>query len=153
MFRKLAIPYVALVEIGNSLQDLLLLLMRLLWGYLFFKSGIGKLEDIPGTAAYFESLGIPFSLEGAYLVAWVEAVGGACLFFGFATRLAAIPLILNMVVALFTAHRDALLGVIRDTQHLLNQSPSTYLLVVLVLFAFGPGRFSLDHLVEKLFKA
>lgn len=144
--------YLKVIAFGNSIQSLLLLVMRLFWGYQFFKSGWGKLQDIPSVAGFFESLSIPFPVFNAYLVGYVEAVGGLCLILGLGARLFAIPLVINMVVALFTAHLGDLKKTWEDSNNLLRSTPFTFLLTSLVVLAFGPGKYSLDYLLEKFFK-
>ena len=46
---------------------------------------------LPGTAQFFESLGLPGAL--AYLTFWAELVGGAALVAGFGTRVVALGLV------------------------------------------------------------
>lgn len=138
------------VDFASSLQSIFLLLIRLAWGYLFFKTGLGKLEHINSIGDYFYSLNIPFPLFNAYLVAWVETIGGACLILGFASRLVSLPLIFTMVIALLTAHADAVINIINDPAGFLKQSPITYLFAMLVVFIFGPGKIAIDQLIESL---
>lgn len=143
--------YQSIINFGESLQPFLLLIFRLIWGYLFFKSGLGKLENIDRVAAYFSSLGIPFPEASAYIVGWVECIGGLCFIVGFATRLVAIPLIINMIVAMLTAHWDSVTQAFQHPQQLLSESPITFLIASLVLLAFGPGFISLDSLFARFF--
>lgn len=143
--------YLGLITVGKWLQSPLLLLVRLFWGYIFFTTGLGKLQNISGVAAYFDSLGVPFSVANAYLVGCVEFFGGICLIIGFAVRLMAIPMIGTMVVALLTAAHDATLAIFSDSEGFIVQLPVTFLLVLLFLFAFGPGIFSIDYLLQTLF--
>lgn len=141
------------VDFASSLQSIFLLLIRLAWGYLFLTSGLGKLQHINSIGDYFFSLGIPFPLFNAHLVAWVETIGGACLILGFATRLVSVPLIFTMVIAMLTAHADAVINLINDPSEFLKQSPITYLFAALVVFIFGPGKVSIDQIIESLTKS
>lgn len=143
--------YDEIISLGTSFQDILLLLIRLYWGYSFFTGGLGKLEDIPTVASFFESLNIPFPVANAYLVGAVECFGGLFLMLGFATRLAAIPLICTMLVALLTAHKDAVSNLWESPYDILKDTPFTYLMAALILFAFGPGRVSIDALLKRAF--
>jgi putative oxidoreductase len=52
---------------------------------------------LPGTAQYFESIGLPGVL--AYVVFWLEAIGGAALVLGIGTRIAAAALVPVLVGA------------------------------------------------------
>ncbi len=140
--------YNSLIHFSTSLQDFLLLAIRLFWGFLFFQTGFGKLQNINSVGDFFYSLGIPFPEVSAHLVAWVETIGGACLILGFASRLISIPLILTMLVALLVAHYDS--TIFKDPSILLKQSPFTFLLASLIIFVFGPGKISLDYFFERL---
>ncbi len=134
--------YEGIIRAGEGFQSYLLLAMRLFWGYQFFQTGMGKLSDISKVTAYFESLSIPFAEANAYMVGSFEMVGGILLMLGLGTRLIAIPLIVILCTAFATAHREA----IHDADSFVSQSPFNFLLMCLVVFAFGPGKFSLDYL-------
>ncbi len=142
MTRKL---YNGLITIGQWLQSPLLLLMRLYWGYAFFTSGLGKLMNISSIAAYFHSLNIPWPTLNAYMAGTTECLGGLLLILGLVSRLISIPLAVVMLVAFATADVDAIKGFWADPYNLVSHTPFTYLMCVLIIFAFGPGRFSLDH--------
>lgn len=133
----------------NLLQSPLLLMIRIIWGAQFIFAGLGKFADIPHTASYFASLGIPWPEFNAYLVATVESCGGLLLLLGLIARVAVIPLIINMVVALFTAHIDATKNLFNNFSTFLSQPPILFLYTCLVVLAFGPGRFSLDYFFRK----
>lgn len=139
------------LTIGSNLQSLLLLYMRLTWGHQFLLAGLGKLHDIPGTVKFFTTLNIPYPLFHAYEVGIFEAVGGALLILGFASRLITIPLIIIMLTALSTAHAEYLanLKFVTDPQMLVIQKPYPFLITALMVFAFGPGRISLDAWIKR----
>ncbi len=94
----------------NWLQPFFLLAIRLYIGWLLFKAGRGKLMNVEATAATFASWHIPWPMLNVYLSGTVETVGGILLMLGLAARLAAIPIIGNMLVAYATAHPDELQG-------------------------------------------
>jgi putative oxidoreductase len=140
--------YSKLIKFASLLQSPFLLALRLLWGYQFFKSGYNKFHDIASIAGFFQELQIPFPLANAYLVSTVELVGGALLILGFATRLAALPLIISMTVAILTAEKESAMLFFTDPTILFGRSPFTFLMASLTLFLFGPGFFSLDRLFK-----
>jgi putative oxidoreductase len=142
--------YQALIYIGEGFQSILLLAMRLFWGYWFFQSGLGKLKNISSVVEFFNSLGIPFPEINAYIAGSIECIGGLLLLIGFASRLVSIPLAVVMIVALLTAHVGAVKTIFSDPQSFIGQSPFNYLLTALIVFAFGPGKISVDYLIEKL---
>lgn len=141
--------YEAIIRLGESLQPYLLLILRLYWGFQFFQSGLHKFNDITQTAQYFQSLSIPFPEFQAYLVASLEGIGGLLLIIGLGSRLICIPLIIILCTAYATAHREALLNIFQDTKTFVNQSPFNFLIVCLVVFCFGPGKFSIDYLFSR----
>ncbi|MGE5645339.1 MAG: DoxX family protein [Acidobacteriota bacterium] len=79
------------------------ILIRLVVGGVFLAEGIQKFlfPDALG-AGRFEKIGIPAPGITAPFVGVVEIVCGALLIAGFLTRLAAIPLIIDMLVAIAT---------------------------------------------------
>jgi putative oxidoreductase len=132
-----------------TLQSVFLLLVRIYFGWSFFWAGLGKLQNIYGTAEAFASLGIPYPLFNAYAASLIELVGGACLFLGLGARLAAFALSIVMLVALYTAHYDALLNIYSAPEQLLTQLAFIYLVASMIILIFGPGKASGDYLIEK----
>ncbi len=79
------------------------ILIRLIVGGVFLSEGVQKFL-FPGDLGVgrFTKIGIPFPEVMAPFVGVVEIVGGMLLLAGFLTRLAAIPLVINMLVAITT---------------------------------------------------
>ncbi len=142
--------YNGIVNLGDSLQSLFLLATRLAWGLLFYFAGSKKLADISQTTGYFENLHIPFPEFTSHLVAWTETIGGICLILGFASRLVSIPLLITMLGAYLTAHFADLSALIKSPSTFLQAGPFTYLYALLVIFVFGPGKISMDYILEQL---
>src|SRR5260370_41373629 len=111
----------------SYLQSTLLLVVRLYWGWQFFQTGLGKLMHIPKIVDFFTSLGIPFPTFNAYLVGSLECVGGALLFLGLGTRIIALPLTFNMMIAYIIADPEPLLSVFSDPGKVYGADPTTYL--------------------------
>jgi putative oxidoreductase len=148
MFAKI---YCGLSCIGECFQSLLLLVIRLYWGFGFFQAGYAKLSGPESVSHFFGELGIPFPTLSTYLAGTAELVGGALLIVGLFSRLAAIPLIIVMIVAYFTAHHAAIVNIWSDPAQFIAQQAFTFLLAALLVFAFGPGKISLDYLICKFF--
>jgi putative oxidoreductase len=144
--------YFGLARLQSYLQDPLLLLIRLYWGYSFAIAGWGKLHNIDQTAHYFESLNIPFPLLNTYLASCTEFLGGICLILGLLSPLATVPLCITMLVAYFTASPDALVAFFSDPEEFTTATPFLFLYATLIVMAFGPGRFSLDYVIHLIFK-
>ncbi|MDR3624380.1 MAG: DoxX family protein [Chlamydiales bacterium] len=143
--------YAGIVFLGNKFQTVLLLLLRLYWGPAFFISGLGKFGNISNVIDFFASLNIPYPAFSAYLTAGIECVGGLCLLFGLLSRLAAIPLVVITLSAMLTDNISEVKNVLNDPQNLISQLPFSFFLVALIIFSFGPGKWSLDYLFKKRF--
>jgi len=141
--------YSLLVRVGNSLQSPLLLFVRLYWGWQFVVDGWGKLHNLPKVIEYFGSLGLPAPGPTAYFVSILELVGGILLALGLGGRFIALLLTANMTVAYITGDREALLSIFSDPDKFSAAAPFTYLMASLVILIFGPGRYSLDYLIER----
>lgn len=88
----------------NTKADYAAFLLRLTSG-LFFLAHAGMkifVFTLPGTVAFFESIGLPGFM--AYLVILLEVVGGIALVLGLYGDLLAIPLALDLAGAIVTVH-------------------------------------------------
>lgn len=92
------------------LDGLAPLALRLYLAYPFWYAGRQKLADIDSTIAWFGNaewgLGLPFPSLLAHLAAYTEFIGAWLLLIGLATRWISIPLMMTMLVAIFTVHWD-----------------------------------------------
>lgn len=138
-----------LIAFAIWVQAPLLLLIRLFWGGNFALAGIGKFSNIDKVVGYFTSLGIIFPTFSAYLTAAVETIGGLFLVLGLASRWAAIPLMVVMLVAYGTADMADVRIIFSDPQKFTHSDPFNFLFACLIIFAFGAGRFSLDRWLTK----
>lgn len=136
-------------RLTGPLQSALLLAFRLYWGVQFAQTGIGKLGNLGRTTEFFASLGIPFPAANAAFVATLETVGGLLLVLGLFSRLVALPLTVNMLVAYLTADRTALLGLVSDPTAFVQAAPFPFLVTSLLVLAFGPGAVSLDERIRR----
>jgi len=139
-----------LAKIGDALQPAVLLAIRLYWGWSFFRTGSGKLMHLDRTTEFFASLGVPLPHLNATIAGAIECSGGLLLLVGLATRVVTLPLMFIMAVAYATADRDALTAIWSDPDKFTGATPFLFLFAVVILFAFGPGRLSLDELLGRL---
>ena len=135
---------------ASFLQSPLLLAVRLYWGWQFFQTGWGKLQDIAKVTDFFTNLGLPFPNVTAYIVGTSECVGGVLLFLGLGSRLISLPLLADMVGAYVTADREALKAIFSEPGKFYAADPYTFLFASLLILVFGPGKISLDALIERL---
>ncbi len=131
----------------DCLQSPFLLAIRLYWGYHFIISGKGKLMHLERVTGFFGDLGIPFPHVNAMLAGTTECVGGLLLLVGLFSRLVSIPLAFVMCVAYATVHHDSLWTM----ETIIKQEPFTFLMVVMIVMIFGPGRFSVDYFLKTKF--
>jgi putative oxidoreductase len=142
--------YHGLVRVVNHFQSPLLLFMRVVWGVQLMQAGWGKLTHIDKPIDYFTSLGIPFPVENAWLVGFTETFGGAFLALGLLSRLTAIPLIINFIVAYITTEQPGLKDLLSfDTDKFSGDTAFPYLATAVVVFIFGPGAYSIDYLISR----
>jgi putative oxidoreductase len=136
-------------RIGTSFfRSPLLLLVRLYWGRQFAQSGWGKLHRVPQVTEYFASLHIPFPGVNAPFVAALEFVGGLLLLIGLFSRVTALLLAVDMIVAYLAADQEALHSIFSDPGKFYNADPYTFLFAFLFVLIFGPGRFALDYFLQ-----
>ena len=120
-------------------------LARLCVGLVFFNSGWGKLHGLPDVIEYFRSLGIPAPEIQAPFAAGTEFVCGLLLLLGLFTRVATIPLMVTMIVAILTAKK----GEIEGISSLFTFIEYLYILLLVYLAVGGPGPLSLDRVLVK----
>src|SRR6201987_2374245 len=142
--------YRLLIRASSSLQSPFLLAVRLYWGWQFMQTGWGKLADINKVIGFFTDLGIPAPALNAYFVSALEFGGGLLLILGLGSRLIALPLVIDMIVAYITADREALFSIISAPDKFAAAAPFTFLIASVLVLIFGPGQFSLDALVTRL---
>lgn len=134
-------------NVGRIFKSPLLLALRLFFGIGFFLAGWGKLQDISSFADNLLTLHIPYPEFFAWATALTEAIGGLFLALGFLSHIITIPLIIVMISAYATAHVDAIHAFTTNPKLFVEQAPFNFLLTSLLVFAFGPGIFSLDALL------
>jgi putative oxidoreductase len=132
------------------LGNVVLLVLRLVWGWQFLTTGLGKLENHARVTDFFTSLGIPAPGLNAWFVGGLEMAGGALLLLGLLSRPIALLLTGNMLVAYLAADRPALLGVFHDLDAFLKADPFWFLFVSVVVLTLGPGAISLDRFLWRI---
>src|SRR5262245_16301187 len=81
------------------------LLLRLVIGYGFMAHGWAKLSRGPaGFARLLEQIGAPLPMETAWVSTFIEILGGLAILAGAFVSVVSVPLIVMMLVAMFTVH-------------------------------------------------
>ncbi|HWM48700.1 MAG TPA: DoxX family protein [Xanthobacteraceae bacterium] len=128
-----------------SSTSVLLLVGRILLGWLFFVSGYGKLMNIAGTAGYLTNLGVPAPELSAWIVAIVEFALGAVLILGLATRYASLVLFVFVLIATLLAHRYWEYPAAQQQAQFNNFLKNLAIMGgALAFFVTGAGRISID---------
>lgn len=130
-------------RLSEYTHSIALLLARFAVAYGFYEPAMMKWNDIGSVAVWFGSIGIPLPTLNAYMAASMETVGVVLLILGLFTRFISIPLMIIMLVAIFTVHLSN--GFSAGANGF--EIPLYYLLFLLMFFSQGAGRFSLDHLL------
>jgi putative oxidoreductase len=150
--KKLLEVYERFAVLASYLQSPFLLVVRLYWGWQLMQSGWGKLHHLDKVTDYFTSLNLPAPGVTAHFVSGLELFGGLLLILGLGSRLIGLILSVNMLVAYWTADRDALFAVFSDPGKFYNADPYTFLFASAMVLVFGAGLFSVDALLKKRYR-
>ena len=116
-----------------------ILILRLFFGILFFIHGLDKMMNFQILSENYPSV-LGF---GSYMTLMVSIFCEFCcslfLICGLLVRIMTIPMIAAMAVAFFDVH-DAMLPQ--------GELALIYLIVFVILYVVGPGRYSLDYLLD-----
>ena len=127
MIRPVWSPTRYLSAAAEHLQSPFLLFVRLYWGWQFMQTGWGKLSNIDRFIMFFRSLGLPFPEYLLPVVGSLELVGGFLLILGLFSRLIALPLTVNMLMAYLLANREAFVSLFSDPSKFYSADPYTFL--------------------------
>jgi putative oxidoreductase len=133
------------------LQPVFLLAVRLYWGWQLIQSGWGKLHNLDKVTDFFTSLNLPMPAQMAVLISCLEFFGGILLALGLFSRLIALALTINMIMAYVTADKEALHAIFSDPDKFYAAAPYTFLIASLIILAFGPGKICVDAVLQHFF--
>ena len=129
-------------------QDFLLLAGRVMIGLIYIQSGWRKLMDIPAFVQTMPRRDLPAFL--GYVAPPVQFLGGLAILLGFATRYAALVMLLFTIVATFSSHRWWNYPEAQQA----NQNSHFWKNVTMMgglvlLFVTAGGRFSVDGVLRR----
>lgn len=131
---------------NTSLNNVSTLAGRALLALIFIVSGFGKITGFAGTAGFMASKGMPMAevlLVGAIAV---EFLGGLMLLVGWKARWAALAIFLFIIPATLIFHNPAGLTGQEAQNQMINIMKNLSIMGgMLMVFAFGPGAWSLDR--------
>lgn len=132
---------------AKASSDVAALLARVLLVALFLVSGLDKITGFADTVSYIAAHRLPFATLGALIAVAVELGGGLLALVGWKARWAALILAIYTVVAGFLFHAywadadpAARMGDFINFWKNISIAGG-----LLMMFAFGPGRFSVDR--------
>jgi putative oxidoreductase len=122
------------------------LVVRVLVGIIMFAHGLQKLQGGPENfSQVLAQLGVPFPELMGYVVAFVELVGGILLIVGLLSRLAALLLTIDLVVAILLVKVNIGLLSPADGSGVGAELDLALIAGFLVVLLAGPGKLSADH--------
>ena len=127
-------------SVNSSLASFGLLVLRIAICAMMLTHGMHKLMNFSAMSQNFNPIGIggPLSLS---LVVFAEVFCSIALLLGLLTRLATIPLIVAMCVAVFVGHAGQAFAA--------KELALLYLTFYIAILFIGPGRYSIDRLLSK----
>jgi putative oxidoreductase len=149
-FLQLKLLYDKFFDAVSHLQSSFLLFVRVYWGWQLIQSGWGKLHHLSNVTEFFTSLGLPMPAQTAVAISCLEFFGGIFLAIGLLSRLTALAMTINLIVAYITADREALFSIFSDPDKFYAAAPYTFLVASVIILLFGPGKYALDTLIARL---
>ena len=125
----------------SSALDIGLLLLRIGVASLMLTHGLPKLMKlVAGDFAFGDPIGLGSSVS-LFLAVFAEVGCSLLILIGAAIRLATLPLMFTMLVAVLVVHTNDPFGK--------KELPLLYLLIYTLLLLAGSGKFSVDQLISK----
>ena len=121
----------------------LILILRIFFGVLFFMHGLDKMMNFNELSLNYPNVMGLGSYTTLMVTIFCEFCCSLFLIAGLMTRIILLPMILTMAVAFFDIHD----GMMPQAELSL-----IYLIIFLGIFMTGPGKYSLDYLIDKRLK-
>jgi putative oxidoreductase len=142
-------------QVATNLRSFVLLFVRLCFGWELFVSGRGHLHNVDAMVQHFIEWHVPFPHINVYISAFTEMIGGILMLFGLFSRVTAVPLTFNFIVAYLTASRATIVHLISGPDRVgaiddfTSDAAFFFLVAALIVLAFGPGKVSLDYVLSR----
>ncbi len=134
------------MNLNPNTVNLVALAGRILLAAIFVISGFGKISGFDGVAGYIASKGLPMPQVLAAITVAIELGGGLLLLIGLKARWVALLFVVFLVIITPIFHNfwsaDAAQAMDQQIHFMKNVS---ILGGFLLLYAFGPGRYSVDR--------
>ncbi|MBO5016957.1 MAG: DoxX family protein [Bacteroidaceae bacterium] len=127
----------------EKLISLLIRAVRIFFGVLFFVHGLDKMINFSALSETFPSVLGFGSYMSLMLSVFCEFCCSLFLIAGLLERIILLPMIISMGVAFFYIH-DAMMPE--------GELSLIYLVIFIILLVTGPGRYSLDYMIDMKFQ-
>lgn len=125
-----------------TLASVIILIARGIFGFMFLKHGIEKLQAYNVLSATFpDQLGVG-SETSLLMLLFAEVVCCIAFILGFLSRILMLPMIFAMFVAVFIIHAGDPISV--------REPGIIFLAIFIILYISGPGYFSIDALLRRI---
>lgn len=121
-------------------MSLLILGLRVFFGVMFFTHALDKIENFEQLSLTFPNILGFGSYMSLMLIIFVEFCCSLFLIAGLMVRLTVVPMMIAMAVAFFDVH---------DGMFPAGELSLIYLIMFIILYITGPGRFSIDFLIDR----
>ena len=121
-------------------MSLLILGLRVFFGVMFFTHALDKIENFEQLSLTFPNILGFGSYMSLMLIIFVEFCCSLFLIAGLMVRLTVIPMMIVMAVAFFDVH---------DGMFPAGELSLIYLIMFIILYITGPGKFSIDFLIDR----
>jgi putative oxidoreductase len=149
LIKKADLLYSWFLKAAEVLQSVFLLFIRWFWGYQLLQTGWGKLTHLSAVIENFRGWGVPAPSLTAPFISVLETTAGILFILGLGSRLIAFPMTINMIVAYLKVDREAWSSLFSDSpEKFFSATPFPFLVTSLLILLFGPGKISLDALIE-----
>jgi uncharacterized membrane protein YphA (DoxX/SURF4 family) len=138
----------------STVHDNRTIIVRLIVGLIFLSEGIQKylFPELVGTGR-FEKIGFADPAFWAYFTGTFEIICGSLILLGLLTRLAAIPLFIIMMTAFVTTKWPMLINKGFWTMAHEYRTDFAMTLLIIYLFIYGSGKWSVDSFFSKTKKS
>jgi putative oxidoreductase len=132
----------------SAAPDGVALIARIVISIMFITSGVGKIVGFGPTVEHIAAKGVPLPEIAAVIAILVELGGGLAVLFGWKTRWAALAYVAFLIVITPIFHNFwEMQGAERMANNINFMKNLTILGGFLLLYAFGPGKYSLDTML------
>lgn len=126
-------------------MDILALVGRILFAFIFIGAGFAHLKDFKHTVEIAAKSKAPFPNFSAFIMILLAIAGGLSITLGFYTKIGAVFIFLFLIPTTFIVHRFwGLPDKAQSAMHLPHFQKNLALIgVTMLLYYFGPGPFSM----------